>query len=204
MILFRVWLTMMWFRIHGEILNFHAWTLFIIMNSFTITERNKNQWIYQWICHIQIIWKLSYVNLLGSLFFELFEHWTMLIVFLLLVMILSIWLITKPNKLRNFISEISEKLDQTSLLQKKGSCKISRVRLYICPYVRPSVTHFLRIYSVDFLNFFALVYFAIYTNKWQSQILENCICCLDNRVNETNFLGSKTIFGILSGTTFVL
>ena len=34
------------------------------MNSFMITERNKNQWIYQWICDIQIIWKLSYINLL--------------------------------------------------------------------------------------------------------------------------------------------
>ena len=38
--------------------------LFVIMNSFTITERNKNQWIYQWISNIQIIWKLSYINLL--------------------------------------------------------------------------------------------------------------------------------------------
>ena len=38
--------------------------LFVIMNSLTITEKSKNQWIYQWICDIQIIWKLSYINLL--------------------------------------------------------------------------------------------------------------------------------------------
>ena len=38
--------------------------LFVIMNSFTITEGNKNQWIYQWMCCVQIIWKLSYINLL--------------------------------------------------------------------------------------------------------------------------------------------
>ena len=38
--------------------------LFVIMNSFTITEGNKNQWIYQWICYVQIIWKLSYINFL--------------------------------------------------------------------------------------------------------------------------------------------
>ena len=29
--------------------------LFVIMNSFTVAERNKDQWIYQWICDIQII-----------------------------------------------------------------------------------------------------------------------------------------------------
>ena len=39
--------------------------LFLIMNSFAITERNKIQCIYQWICDIQIIWNLSYMNLLG-------------------------------------------------------------------------------------------------------------------------------------------
>ena len=37
--------------------------LFVTMNSVTIAERNKNQWIYQRICDIQVIWKLSYVIL---------------------------------------------------------------------------------------------------------------------------------------------
>ena len=38
---------------------------------------------------------------------------------------------------------------------------------------------FLRIYLVDFLKFFAWGYFAIYSTKWQSNNLENCICCQD-------------------------
>ena len=29
--------------------------LLVTMNSFTITERNKNEWIYQWICDFQMI-----------------------------------------------------------------------------------------------------------------------------------------------------
>ena len=44
--------------------------LFIIMNSFMITERKKNQWIYQWICDIQIIWKWSYIILLSIVAFN--------------------------------------------------------------------------------------------------------------------------------------
>ena len=54
--------------------------LFVTMNSFTITEENENQWIYQWICDIQIIGKLSYLILLMIIVFELFEHWNVLIV----------------------------------------------------------------------------------------------------------------------------
>ena len=89
--------------------------LFVIMNVFTIAERNKDQWIYQWICDIQIIWKLSYLNLLRIIVFELFEHWTMYIVFLFLVLILYIWLTIKPNNFRKFYSRISEKYDQISI-----------------------------------------------------------------------------------------
>ena len=50
--------------------------LFGTMNSFVITERNENQWIYQCICDIQIIWKLSYLISLRIIVFELFKHWT--------------------------------------------------------------------------------------------------------------------------------
>ena len=89
--------------------------LFDTMNSFMVTERKKHQWIYQWICDIQIIRKLSYVILLRIIVFELFEHWTMLIVFLFLVLIISIWLTIKPNNLRKFYSWISEKHDWTSV-----------------------------------------------------------------------------------------
>ena len=45
----------------------------------------------------------------------LFQHWAMLIKYLFLVLILSIWLTIKPNNLRKFYSRISEKHDQTSI-----------------------------------------------------------------------------------------
>ena len=47
---------------------------------------------------------------------------------------------------------------------------------------------FLSIYTVDFLIsfFIAWGYFAIYTKKVLIQILENCICYLDNWLNKTN------------------
>ena len=60
--------------------------LFVTMNSFMITEGNENQWIYQWICDIQIIWKLSYLILLRIIVFELFEQF-LLTVFIFLVFI---------------------------------------------------------------------------------------------------------------------
>ena len=100
--------------------------LFVTMNSFMIAERNRNQWIYQWICDIQIIWKLSYLILLRIIVFELFEHWTMLIVFLFLVLIIS-----------EFYSRISEKHDRTSNFVV-GSYEINPVHLSICM----SVMHF--------------------------------------------------------------
>ena len=60
--------------------------------------------------------KLSYVTLLSIIVFELFEPWTMLIVFLFCALILSIWLAINSNNLRKFYSGISEKHDQTSIL----------------------------------------------------------------------------------------
>ena len=105
---------------------------FFIMNSFTITERNKNQQIYQWICDIQIKWKF-YLNFLRIIISELFEHWTMLIVFLVLVFIFSIWLTIKPNYLRKFSSRI---------FGRTWSNLLSPVRLSICLSVHQSVTHF--------------------------------------------------------------
>ena len=70
---------------------------FVIVNPFMMTEATKNQWIYQLICDIQIIWKLSYINVPRIIVFELFEQWFTLIVFLFLVLILSIWITMKPN-----------------------------------------------------------------------------------------------------------
>ena len=48
-------MTMFWISMTG---------LLFIMNFFTITQRNQNQWIYQWIYDFQKKWKLYYVNLL--------------------------------------------------------------------------------------------------------------------------------------------
>ena len=104
--------------------------LFVIMNSCMITERNKNQWIYQWTCDIQMIWKSSHVNLLRIIIFELFEHWTFLTVFLFLVLILSIWLTIKPNNVRKFYFWIFENMIKRPSLWK-WSYKISSVCLSI-------------------------------------------------------------------------
>ena len=76
---------------------------FVTTNSFMIMEENENQWMYQSICDIPIIWKLSYLILLRIIVFELFQLWTMLIVFLFLVLIIS-----------RFYSQISKKHDSTS------------------------------------------------------------------------------------------
>ena len=112
--------------------------LFVTMNSFMIAERNRNQWIYQWICDIQIIWKLSYLILLRIIVFELFEHWTMLIVFLFLVLIIS-----------KFYSWISEKHDWTS----NFSSPIKSV-LFLCPSVCLYACDAFSLGStLDFLNF---------------------------------------------------
>ena len=159
--------------------------LLVIMNPFMITEKNKYQWIKQWICDIQIIWKLSYKNLLMIIAFELFEPWTMLILlFLFLALILSIWLTIKPNNFRKFCSCIFKKHDPSLW---RASYKISHVFLSICLSVRPSVTHFSQDLLGGFSLFFAWECFAIiYNTEWQSWILENFICCLDSLVKETN------------------
>ena len=39
----------------------------------------------------------------------------------------------------------------------------------------------------------------MYTKKWQSQILENCIFCLDNRVNKTNLDQKQNILHFNEG-----
>ena len=123
--------------------------LFVIMSSFTITEINKNQWI----CNIQIVWKLSLQKFAKDHCF--WTLWTLNYVDcipFLLVLVLSIRLTINPNKLRTFYSQVSEKQDQTSIFVE-GSYKSSPVHLSICLSVHPFVMYFLWIYSVDFLNF---------------------------------------------------
>ena len=56
MVLSIVWLDRLWFGSHNKFW-ISMTELFVTMNSFTITEGSGNQWIYQWICDIQIIWK---------------------------------------------------------------------------------------------------------------------------------------------------
>ena len=114
--------------------------LFVITNSFEITERHKNQWIEQWFYDIQIIWKLSYINLLRIIVFEFFKHWTMLIIFLFLALVVSIWLTIKPNNFRKFYSWIC---------------------LSICLCMCPSVMQFSQDLLCFFKNFFGQRYFAI-------------------------------------------
>ena len=139
MVLFRVWLNGSWFWIHEEVLNFHNWILYY--HELFHDNRNKNQQIYQWICYIQITWKLSYLNLQRIVIFKLFEHRTMLILFLFLLLIISIWFTIKPNNLTKIYSWILEEHDRTSIFAN-GSYKISRVCLSISLSVHQSMKHF--------------------------------------------------------------
>ena len=97
----------------------------------------KQLWmaVSEWICDIQIKWKLSYVNLLKIIVFELFEHWTVLILFLFLVLIFSVWLTTKPSNLRKVLLEFPKNMIKPSSLQK-GFYVVSPVRQFICLTVR--------------------------------------------------------------------
>ena len=115
---------------------FPCWTL-CYHESYHDNIKNENQWIYQYICDIQIIWKLSYVNLLRII---VFEPWTMLIVIFFLVLILSIWITIKPNNLNFILEFLKNMIKPPSLL--KSSYKISAVHLSICLSVRLSATHF--------------------------------------------------------------
>ena len=107
---------------------------------------------------LNLVYKESSYYSLYSCIFELFEHWTMLIVFLFLALILSIWLTIKPSNLIKFYSQISENWSNFHLCKgsykiklPKGPIKISPVGLSICLSVRPSVTHF----SQDLLSGFS-------------------------------------------------
>ena len=91
---------------------------------------------------------------------------------------------SQPSQIisENFILEIPKKMIKPPSL-RKGSYKISPVRLPICLSVHPWRI-FLRIFSVNFSSLYETI--LPYTKKWQRRILKNCICCLNNWVNETN------------------
>ena len=110
--------------------------MLIVMEQFLVWRP-----VYSLVWQPMYLWHLNAGGqLLRIIVFELFEHWTMLILFPFLVLILSIWLTIKPNNFRKLFSWISEKHDQTSLW--KGSYKIISVHLSICLCVSLSVIHF--------------------------------------------------------------
>ena len=119
-----------WFVIH-EVLNFPDSTLWC-HEPFQHNKETKNQWIYQSICNIQIIWKLSYINLPRIIVLELFGHWTMLIVFLFFVLIVPYGSQSSQITYENFILEFPKNMIKFASLLKR-SYKISPVCLSICP-----------------------------------------------------------------------
>ena len=183
-----------WFWIHDQVLKFNDWTL--CYHEFFPDNRKKwNQWIYQWICDIQIIWKLSYVNLLRMIVWTLnYVHYFFSF---LSVLIPSIWLKIKPIDLK-FYSQISEKHDQTSIFAEGVLQNQSCLSIHLSVCLSVCLWHiFLRIYSVDSLPYIL--------KRRQSHILENCICCLDNWVNKKNLDQKQNIWHFNSGSiTFVL
>ena len=148
--MFRIRLNGSQYGIHEEVLNFLDWTLCYHEFFHDNRKKFKSMDFFQWICDIQIMWKLSYLTVLKIIRFELFEHWTMLILLLFLIMIFSIWLTIKPSNLRKFYSQIWKNMIKPPSLSK-GSYKISLVRQSILSVGLWRI--FLRIHPVDFLNF---------------------------------------------------
>ena len=126
--------------------------------------------------------------MLSIIVFQLFEHWNMLIVFLFLALILSIWLTIKSSNLRKVYFQISERHKLLSLLNVHY--KISSVCLCICLSVRPFVNRFSQDLRRRFSYFFAWGYFAIYTNR-QMKIV---FCWLDDWVNDINLDQKQNIW----------
>ena len=180
--------------------------VFVTMNSFTITERNENQWIYQWICDIQTMWKISYLILQRIIVFELFEHWTMLIVFLFLVLTISkfySWIFGKHDWTSNLAAGVLPII--SVLLIFFFFFSIYPVNLSIYLSVLLSVMYFSQSLLGGFFKFFAWGCFAIYPKKWQRGNSENCVFCLDNWVNKINLDQKWNIWHFNKGNiTFVL
>ena len=132
-------------------MNFHNWILCyreLCYHDSLLSwqQKKKKKWIYQWICNIQIICQLYYANLLRIIVFEFFEHWTMLIVFLFLVLILSIRLQSIQVIQENFVLELQKNMIKPLSLRKNlhlcGKGPIESV-LFICPSICQSVSNHL-------------------------------------------------------------
>ena len=127
--------------------------LFLTINTFVITEGSENQWIYQWICAIQMIWKLS--NFAKDHCF--WTLWTLnyvdFIPFSCIISKSCSWVSKKHDWTSNFVVGVIKSV------------------LSICPSVCISVMHFPQDLVCRFVKFFAWEYFVIYTKKWQSDNL---------------------------------
>ena len=98
--------------------------------------------------------------------------------------------LVKPNNFKeNFILKFPKNMIKPPSLWKR-SYEITPVHLS----ASPCVMHFSQDLLCGFSYFFAWWYFAIYNKKWQIQILENCICCLDKWVNKPNLDQKQKIF----------
>ena len=95
---FGVKLNRSWFGIHNKVLNLHDWSLWYHELLHNNRKKQKSMDLAMDLWHSNM-WKLSFINLRNIIVFKLFEHWTMLIVFLFLALILSIWLTIKLNNL---------------------------------------------------------------------------------------------------------
>ena len=129
---------------------------FVTVNSFMIAEGNENQWIYQWICDIQIIWKLPCLILLRIIVF--WTLWTLNYVGCIPFSCIDYFQILFLNFRKIWLN-----------LQLCGRSPIKlvlRVCLSVCLWCI-----FLRITLELFRFLHEDIYFGIYTKKWQSDNL---------------------------------
>ena len=71
----------------------------------------------------------------NSVFCAVYEHWIMLIVFIYLVLILSVWLTIKPNNLRKFILEFLKKKHDQTFIFVQGVLWLSQQSMPVSPSV---------------------------------------------------------------------
>ena len=174
MVLFKVWLNRLWFGIHNKILNFSYWNL-CYNELFHDNRNNENQRILS-----MDLWCWNKIKVTLPNFAKYHCFWTL-------------WTLNYvdfiPFSCIDYFQILFLNFQKTWLnLQLCGRGPIKSVR-FICPSVCLSVCLwciFFRNFSLDFSHFFTWVFFAIYTKNWQSNNLENCVCCLDDWVNERN------------------
>ena len=149
-----------WFLLETDLLNFYflefkitgcdlkfitrLWIsmieLFVCYHELFHSNRNKNQWIYQWICEIQIMWKLSCIFATDHLIRNSLNTklcWLYSFTFY--------WFFPYSSQTgqiieEHFVLEFLKNIKPPSLW--KGSCEINPVHLSICLPAHLSITHF--------------------------------------------------------------